>query len=260
MRRKISDYSWRPDRGIPLPDALADLLDHLERRAQVQGSKLPVDPLPFESGLDALDEVLDGGLRRGVVSVIEARLPAQAASLGYTVARAVDEPALLVVADVVETTGWLVAGASGVPAVSVLSGELTELEWSAVARSVAELSHRPVSMTEVRSLSALDHVVFSEGRPAAVLVVEPARFGPMEQVLGRLVELAERHAVAMCTLSGPVGQLAPLLERELRRVWVADDGLGSRATLVRPDDDVLLRSAEVTVDCLSGAAWDVVRW
>jgi hypothetical protein len=243
-----------------LSDALADLLDHVERRLQSRGSKLPVDPLPFASGLDALDGVLDGGLRRGVVTMVEARLPAQAASLGYTVARAVDEPALLVAADVVEATGWLVAGASGVPAVSVLSGELTEREWSSVARAVAELSHRPVSVTEVRSLSALDHVLYSEGRPPAVLVLEPARFGPVDQALGRLGELAERHGVAVCTLSGPIGPLAPLLERELRRVWVADDGLGSRATLVCADDDVMLRSADVTVDCLRGAAWDVVRW
>lgn len=259
MRRKLGDDSWRPDRAVPLSDALAELLDDLDRRTQARGSKLPVDPLPFSSGIDALDEVLEGGLRRGVVTVVEARLPAVAASLGYTIARAVDEAALLVDTEVVEATGWLVAGTSGVPAVSVLRGSLTEPEWTAVARAVAELAHRPVSVSEVRSLSALDHVLFSEGRPPAVLVMEPVRFGPIESVVPRLAELAERHAVAVCTFSGRVEELPPLVERDVRRVWVADSDLGSRATLVCTDDDVLLRSAAVVVDGLRGAVREVVR-
>lgn len=69
VRRRLGDYSWRPDRGIPLSDALAELLDDLDRRTQASGSKMLIDPLPFSSGVDALDEVLDGGLRRGVVTV-----------------------------------------------------------------------------------------------------------------------------------------------------------------------------------------------
>jgi hypothetical protein len=260
VRRRLGDYSWRPDRGIPLSDALAELLDDLDRRTPASGSKMPIDPLPFSSGVDALDEVLEGGLRRGVVTVIEARLPAAGAALAYTIARAVDEPALLVAAEVLEATGWLVAGASGVPAVSVFSGSLTEIEWAAVARAVAELAHRPVSVSDVRSLSALDHVLFSEGRPPALLILEPTRFGPIESVVPRLSELADRHAVAVCTFSGPVEELPPLIERDVRRVWVADSELGSRATLVSADDELLLRSAAVTVDGLRGVVWDVVRW
>ncbi|MCU0271206.1 MAG: DnaB helicase C-terminal domain-containing protein [Acidimicrobiales bacterium] len=246
-------HGWRPERSLPITDALHRLLDDLEQRYDTGGTEHPPDPWPLRTGVAEFDRVCGGGLHVGWVTVIEADQAAQARALLCSIARHVDHPVLVDVPSVREATTWLLAGASGVPAACVASGMLSQADWDAIAREVPGLAARDLHLSEASTLDALAHVVDTTD-PAVVLVHELERLGDTAHVLASLSRLAARGPRAVAATVSPCGDLPTWALDRVTRVGMFSHGLAGRAALMGLDDFETATVAQVAVDCLT-ARW-----
>lgn len=247
---------WWSERAVPVTHAVEALLDEMEGRAHVadgpDARRAIEDVLPLSTGLMVLDRVLGGGVRRGRVVVVEAEIPAQANALICSVARGLDHRTLFdSVHAITETVGWLLAGATGIPAVAVAAEHLSSSEWEAIAGEIRRLVDQNLLISATGTVGGLEAVVAASGVDV-VLVDQAGRFGPTHQVLPGLCELASTRNVAVVATSGPQGELPDWVDLGMTRVGMHGYELGGRASLVRFDPEELLSVAHVEVDCLSG--------
>lgn len=245
------DRSWRPERAVPVADAIDELLDHLEILDERPPVNLTAELLPFSTGILALDRVCGGGLRAGTITLLDCALAAQSQALLYSAARRAQVPTLLAVSSRLTTARWLLAGCSGVPATLIGTGQLSEKDWRAISSTIAQLAARQLRIVEVVSVSGLRHVAASEA-PAVLLVERPERFGPLEPTLRTLVDLAESQHMAVLCSTSQAPDLSNFNLPGLVRVVVAPYALGGRAALVSVDDEEGLIAASVEIALLEG--------
>lgn len=245
------DRSWRPERAVPVADALDELLDHLESIYEHPPVDLPAELLPFSTGILALDQVCGGGLRVGTVTLLDCTLAGQSQALLYSAARQTQVPALLAVSNRLTTARWLLAGCSEVPATLIGTGQLSEKDWRAISSKIAQLAARQLQIAEVASITGLRHVAASE-TPAVLLTERPERLGPIEATIHALVHLAESQHLAVLCSTSQAPDLSNFNLPGLIRVVVAPYALGSRATLIRVDDEDGLTAARVEIALLDG--------
>jgi len=255
MPEELADRSWRPERAVPICDALDLLLDDLEARYTHDEPELPPDPLPLGTGVNALDRVLGGGVHLGTVTLLEADLTAQADALLYSVARRIEHPTLLDTPSLLHTARWMMAGSASVPAVWVESGRLSRDDWRAIADNIGGLAARDLLVSATGSLQGLAHLVSDSDNDADVVLVQDiSRFGPTVATVAALCRLATNAGVAILATTTPLGELPPAAFDRIERVLVLDHCLGSKATLVHPDPLEMLATVEIDVECLTGTA------
>ena len=245
--------SWRPERSVCIADALELLLDRVEEDFDCPEPRVTEELLPFSTGLVALDRVCGGGLHSGIVTVLECPLPSHARSLLFSVARGTDVPTMLAVDDLEQGATWLLAGASGVPAKLIEQRELSERDWDAISARVGVLADQELVMTEARSAGGIEHLI-REDRSMILIVDEPGRLGPVEDVLWWLTQVAEATGVACLTSVGDLSHLTGYLKSEMVNVTVVPHTMGGRATLVSTDCDDGFAVAHVQVAMLVGDA------
>lgn len=246
------DRSWRPERAVPIADALDELLNHIEGTFEHPSIDLPDALLPFSTGILALDRVCGGGLRVGTVTVLDCTLVGQSQALLYSTARLTQVPTLLTTSDRLATARWLLAGCSGVPATLLRTGHLSEQDWRAISSTIARLAARQLQVAEAVSMMGLRHLV-AAASPAVLLTERPERLGPLESALQELVHLARSENLAILCSTSQAPDLSNWILPGLVRVVVAPHALGSRAALICVDGEDGLRAAQVEIALLAGA-------
>lgn len=244
---------WTSDESVPMRDAILRLLDHMDDTVRAPTERpAPVEyRSPIPSGVRALDRVLNGGLPRQSVTMIEADLVAQAHALLCTVARRSEGPCLFDTADPLSTTAWIVAGTSGIPEVFLSGCYLSDANWEQTTNAMQHLAASGLQISSARSFEGLDAITFRS--TAAVILVEDAgRFGSPVEWISKLVDLAHHHWVAVITATEPLGDLPSWALESVVRISMASFNLGGKASLLRIDGSETVASARVEVECLSG--------
>lgn len=236
-----------------IADALELLLDRMEEDFDCPAPRVTEVFLPFSTGLVALDRVCGGGLHPGIVTVLECPLPSHARSLLFSVARGTDVPTMLAVDDLEDGATWLLAGVSGVPAKLIEQRRLSQRDWHSISATLAVLANQELVMTEAPSAGGIEHVI-REDRSVILIVDEPERLGPVEDVLWWLTQVAEATGVACLTSVGDLSHLTECLKPEMVNVTVVPHTMGGRATLVSTDGDDGFAVAHVQVAMLVGDA------
>lgn len=239
----------------PIDDAIEFLLDELETRFPDHVSTMPPDPFPLSTGVDALDRAFGGGVRIGMVTLIDGDLPAQAEIVLGLIARRAEHRVLLDTPSVVRATARLLSAIADVPATFAWSGNLDAGQWERFAEAIPTLGHRDLVMSAAGSLAELEQAAV-EQRPLVVLVQELSRFGAPAEVVEELGEMAARLGVAVVTTGIGIGELPSSSTDRTDSVGMYASKLGGRVSLLRPDPDDLLTCAHLDVDCITG----VVSW
>lgn len=254
MGEHVTTDWWGAGRAVPIVHALDALLDHMEGRLDEYGSGQPAshrDLLPLSTGILPLDRVLGGGVRRGCVTTVEADVAAQANALLCTVARRIPYPCLLDSGRLLSTVAWLLAGSAGVPEVGITAADLSEQEWKRLALGVEQLGDRQLCISSVGSLRALAAVA-QRSAVDVLLVHEADRLAAPIELVKELTKLAELTGLAIIATTGSFGELPEWVPEGVVRVPMASFNLGGKATLLRVDDEEMLATVQVEVDCLSG--------
>lgn len=247
------EHGWRPERAVPITDVIETFLDGLERAYSVGARVTPADEfLPLSTGVVALDRVCGGGLRRGTVTLVEGPIEAQGRALLFTVARSTTMATLLAVDRLAESTPWLLAGVSGVPATLIQSGNLEETDWRYMVAAVDKLRRVPLEVAEVWSVSGLTHVV-ANSQTAVVLVDNPERYGLLVDVVHELLALARTYDAALLVSAATTGGLADWHVPGVTRVVLVPQALGSRALLLAVGGEEGLAAAPIHVALLSAS-------
>lgn len=239
----------------PIGDAIEFLLDELETRFSDAVATLPPDPFHLSTGVHALDQAFGGGLRIGMVTLIDGDLPAQAEIVLGLIARQADHRVLLDTPSVVRTTARLLSAIAGLPATFVWSGYLDPGQWDRFTEALPKLGHRDLVLSAAGSLAEIEQAA-ADHRPLVVLVQDLCRFGPPAEVVMELGEMAARRGVAVVVTGIGIGDLPEEATDRTDSVGMYASKLGSRVSLLRPDPDDLLTCAHLDVDCITG----VVSW
>lgn len=256
---QVSKEAGPAERPVPVAEAMRGLLDQIEEGLD-ENEKVgprPPDALFLPSEIKALDR-LCGGLRRGGLTLIEAAEHAQAQAVIYTAARYTRERALLAVESLLDTSGWLVAGISKLPAVIIRERRLSAADWNEVDLSTRWLAIRRLKLTEASSPERLEAVL--EQQPGRLLLVHDAgRFGEPVTVMPWLHRLAETTGLAIMATSPPVGSWARESLKGVTRVAMVPHRLASRASLVLSDTGDRPGVEEVDVDLLIAQVSEPIR-
>jgi len=244
--------TWRPERLVPIADALDGALQQMEAWLEDDVPVFGGDAPQVPTGVAPLDRVCRGGLKRGVLTLLDCALESQGRAVLCSVARKASSPTLLAVEDVTNTTGWLLSGSAGVPVGLWRSGHLSEDDWRAVASHIGVLAGRILHLAAVSSVSGLRYLI-EQAQPEVVVVEGAERFDTVDRdAILRLAGLASMTGVAMVTsVTRPLGH-EDRSSRNLVHVVVAPTVLGSRATFVSADSDAGLLSAQASVNLLVG--------
>lgn len=210
----------------------------------------------MSDGLSALDRVCNGGLRPGTLTVPEVTIPAQGRALTHTVARIAAVPRLLVVESVVQTTQWLLAGASGVPAELIRLATLSEADWERIVEHLPDLGHQELALTEARSVGGVAHVLCRRVRPM-VIVEDLDTLGPAGLAAVELARLTKSSVVAVLAATTELRRPNRFEPENIERILVASHALGSRAALVSTDGPGGWITAQVGIEPLTASAWDL---
>lgn len=240
---------WRPERCIPIADALSMLLDDLERGLEPDQVELPADPLPLSCGIARLDRAFGGGIHLGEVTLVEADLSAQARALVLAIAREIDHPTLLATTSVMDAAEWLLAGSASVPAICIRTYQLSEGDWQALGGALPTLADRPISLTEASSVSGLGHVA-TAGAYCVLLIEDLGRFGPACETVAALGRLASVAGLAVIATTEPLGDIPGWALGSTTRVAMVAHGLGGRAALINGGDVDELIVEQIEVTCL----------
>ncbi|MEO6988972.1 MAG: hypothetical protein ABI239_10050 [Aquihabitans sp.] len=239
----------------PITEALDFLLDELEGLLDDRLPMPPPDPFPISTGVDVLDDAFGGGLRIGMVTLIDGDLPAQAELVLGLIARRIDHRVLLDTPSVVQATTRLLSAFAGVPAAFVRKGHIDAGQWEKLVEAMPKLGHRDLVLSAAGSLMEIETAA-AEQRPLVVLVQDLCRFGPPAEVVMELGEMAARRGVAVVATGIGIGELPRWSTDRTDSVGMYASKLGSRVSLLRPDPDDLLTCAHLDVDCITG----VVTW
>lgn len=245
--------TWRPERATPIADALDDLLVRIVDEHEHPSVLVAPLRLPYRTGVLGLDQVCDGGLRAGIVTVLDCPLAAQSRALLYSTARHADVATLLAVDDVHATARWLLAGASGVPAELIRSRHLSTEDWDAIAANIEGLAQRELSVTDAPTMAGIGHLI-EQNSPDVVIVEDLDRLGPVAETLESLVWLARSTGVAMLTAVEEFPHLYGWTRDGILRVTVVPQSLASRAALLSTDCGDGLTAGEVQIATLTGHA------
>lgn len=236
-----------------IADALDDLLTSIADEQEEPPASVSTVRLPYGTGVLGLDQACDGGLRAGMVTVLDCPLPAQSRALLFTTARRADVPTLLAVDDVSDATRWLLAGAAGVPAELIRIEHLGAEDWDAITANIEGLARRDLSVTSAQTIPGIRHLVHEVG--AEVVIVEDLdRFGPADEALESLMWLARSTGVAVLTAVCVFPPMHDSLLDGVVRVAVVPQALASRAALVSTDCGDGLTAAQVEIATLTGRA------
>lgn len=236
-------------------DAIDLLLDDLETRFVDHAPVIPPDPFPISTGVDALDRAFGGGVRIGMVTLIDADLPAQAEIVLGLIARRIEHRVLLDTPSVPRATARLLAAMAHLPATLVWRGVIDPGQWEDITKVIPELDQRDLVMSATGSLSELERAAL-EQQPLVVLVQDLIRFGHPAEVVNELGDIAARRGVAIVATAIGIGDLPPHATDRTDSVGMYASKLGGRASLLRLDPDELLTCAQLDVDCITG----VVTW
>lgn len=244
-----SPRHWRPERCVPIADALDILIDDLEHHIDHDQVELPTDPLPLSCGIARLDRAFGGGIHLGAVTLIEADLPAQARALVLAIARVINHPTLVATTSVLDGAGWLLAGSASVPAICIQTGQLSDGDWHAIDGALPALAERPIWLTATDSVSGLGHVATGGGH-LVLLIEDLGRFGPARETVAAIGRLASVAGLAVIATTEPLGDLPEWALESTTRVAMAAHGLGGRAALVNGDGLDGLIVEQIRVACL----------
>jgi len=229
-------------------DSLEAMLDDLEKAAETS-DPLPPDPTPLQTASTAFDLVAGGGLHRGEVMIVEAPLMTQAFALLCTVARRIWHCTIFDVLSEAHATRALVAGWGQVPEILIRKGDLSEKDWEWLTISCGCMASRPVFLACAESINQLSRE--AERRYASIVLVSRLeRFGHPAVVIPQLTAMACDRNVAVVATTPPMGELPEAIIHRTRRIAMEPFQLGSRATLIRPDDDDVLSVVQVNVNLL----------
>ena len=240
---------------VPIHEALDVLLDEIETRYADRSPAIPPDPFPISTGVDVLDGAFGGGLRIGMVTLIDADLPAQAEIVLGLIARRIEHEVLLDTPSIPRATARLLAAIAGIPATLVWRGTLNKGHWDRLSEAIPKLGRRDLVMTAVGSLAELERAAATEQR-LVVLVQDLSRFGAPDEVMHELGEMAARLGAAVVATGIGIGDLPDWSTDRTDSVGMYASKLGGRASLLRPDPDDLLTCAQLDVNCVTG----VVTW
>ena len=226
---------WRSERAVSLFDSLNALLDDMEQVVdQDEPNRATGDAYPIATGVPALDR-LCGGARSARLTLLEADHAAQANALVCTIARAVEVPTLVAVPVVQDATTWILAGATGVPAVLIAHCLLTERNWSDITSAIGRLGVQKVRLTEADTIEGIRHLCQTTP-PVALIVQAIERFGPVEAVAPALMCLAESTGIAVLATCEPIIDVPDWAFRGCTRISMLAHGLAARATLITSNE------------------------
>lgn len=248
---KIKNSEWRPERAVPVADALESLLDHLEILYEDESVGLPRDPLPMSTGLPAMDRVLGGGAHLGTVVLLEANIAAQANALVCSIARHIECRTVLDAPSIMDAVRWILAGEADVPAVLLATGQMSEADWMSIVIALRPLAEKNLSFSSVQSLRGIANVAATND-VAMLLVRDADRLGPAIKVVPELARIAALRSVAIVASIAPFGDLPDWALAGVARVGVHTFNCGGKATLLRPDKVDLLSVAQVGIELLTG--------
>ena len=245
--------SIRRQQAVPIKRALDSLLDEIETNAIDEtwwtSQVSPTGDHVMSTGLEALDRVLRGGVRRGEVVAVEADSDAQARALLASAARLTSARVQIDGDDVLRLTAELVAGASEVPAVILRSGAMHDHEWNAVCDAIGDLSTRELNISSVGSVGALA-AALGESSVELVVIHDLARFGEPGGVLALLEDLAGETCVAVIASHRPLGPLSAPIPAGVRQICLHSYALGGRAKLFSAGSSERQAVSHLEVDCL----------
>lgn len=245
---------WWSERAVTIVHALDHLLDVIDDRLNdCPEMDDPEDPqiFPLSTGILSLDRVLEGGLRPGTLTLVEADLAAQANALLCTVARLTPHRCQIDGPNFVTTVAWLLSGSAEVPEVDLLNARLSVNEWSRVQDGVVRLRDADLHISSVGTLGALIRVA-QVNQVEILLVHDAERLARPVEFIQMLARFAQVSGTAVMAASGVVGELPRWVFRDVTRLAMHGYNLGGNAMLLRVDPDEMLVTAQVKVECLSG--------
>jgi hypothetical protein len=243
--------TWHTSGLVTMRDAIDGVLAQLEAMYESDAPvPLPVDPLPLSTGIEAVDRMLGGGIRRGQLTLFEAGERGPGEILMSALARHISHPTLYAVRDTGDATEWLLAGASAVPRQAVHRGMLDEDDWAALSGAIKVLSERLLALSETTSVAGLA-AQMKIAAPGVVLVQAAERFGHGAAVVAQLAELAATSEAAIVASIPPLGEHDDWFGARVQRVQVVahDDAL--RVTLARTDDLDMVSVASIDIEPLT---------
>lgn len=243
-----ADRSSKPAWNIR--DAIGYLLDDLERRYEAEAAGVPSVPPTLSSGVAAFDQVCGGGLAPGRVTIVEAKLSAQALALLCSIANSVESGTVLDVSSALDATASLLANRCGVPAVLISTGCLSVQDWDDITAALQELASRNLWIGEATSLPALERLA-STGQRSVLLIHDLERFGPASRVVPTISRIAELNDVAVVASCSSAGNVPFRALENTTKIAMIPCRLASGASFVRPDARETPCITHVEVDCLS---------
>lgn len=242
-------------RVVSAHHALDQLLDHLETALENWdcGSGAG-DARRIGTGIDALDRLLGGGVRRGEVVAVTPRLQGHGRALITTIARKAPTRRLFDCDEIIEGAKWALVSAANVPEVLLTQSRLSELQWQQIAGSISALSDQDLFFSSTGALWALE-MSAQEAEADLVLIDrldrfgEDDRLGSQERALERIASMTARTGLGVVVIAGEI-DLQRIHSDEIRLVTMTSYQMGGRASLVRTDPERLLAIEHIKVDSL----------